>query len=666
MSEAAAVSVADDRPRPHGLRFRALLVGLPLCVAMAFLTVYGDMMVKQVQIGILQLPPPALGGLFLLVLISYVLRKLFHRNVLDSRDLLPVYVMMTITVLMCSRGTIEKLIPPLIHANYAATPENQYMELFGPWLPKWLVAFDPDGLAQQDIAVDYSEGNAKVHWRLWIGPILSWCGLLSFVYLVFLCLSVILRRQWTDSEKLVFPLVTLPLALMDESTSTSFLTNKLTWIGVLIPVVVYSVNGLHANFAVVPEIKLSWTLNQYLTSRPWSGMYTLRLQFAFAAIGFFYFLSSDLLFSLWFFFLFTRLTDVIGTQMNYEITSMPQYPTRLYIGYQVVGAYTVLVIYLLRSGWDQYAPIIRHAFGVGKKPMRDGPDEEMLPYRLAVWGVLLGFLGAIVWCIQAGLDPWLAVVEIGIYIFIVALVLTRGVAEAGLLQTEASFRPVDVVKLVKPQYMLGAKNLTMLAMIDTVLTRDLRGVLLSNYLDDQKMAKELRFRPRSLLVPIGLAMLVAIVFGSYFFLTLSHSEGQVTLYTYPKGNAEGMLKEAATAIQQQIRTPWECLPAAIAGTGICTALVVLRTTVVWWPLHPLGYAVAGSWTMLVFWSSALITWLIKGAILRSGGMRLYRQAMPFFLGLVLGTFLMATAFTLLVFVGEMNNVSILAPSLGFD
>lgn len=665
MSEPVVQSV-DEQPRPHGLRFRALLVGLPLCVAMAFLTVYGDMMVKQIQIGILQLPPPALGGLFLLVVLSFVLRKLLKRSVLDSRDLLPVYVMMTITVLMCSRGTIEKLIPPLIHANYSATVENKYMELFGPWMPDWLVAFNPDGGLQQDIAVDYYEGNAAVQWRFWIGPILSWCGLLSFVYLMFLCLSTILRRQWTDNEKLVFPLVTLPLAILDEQTSASFLRNRLTWIGVLIPVIVYTINGLHANFTVVPEIKLRWDLNQYLTSRPWNGMYSTRIQLAFAAIGFFYFLSSDLLFSLWFFFLLTRLTDVIGTHLNFEIDSMPQYPTRLYIGYQVVGAYVVLVIYLLRSGWDQYGPLLKHAFGRGDKPMRDGPDEEMMPYRVAVWGVLLGLAGAIIWCVQAGVEPWLAILEIGIYVFIVAMVLTRGVAEAGLLQTEASFRPIDVVKMFKPQYMLGAKNLTMMAMLDTMLTRDLRGVLLSNFLDDQKMARELRFRPRSLLLPIGLAMLVALVFGSYFFLTLSHTEGQITLYGYPQTNAEWMLKEAATAMQQQIKTPWEALPSCIVGTCVCTALVILRTTVVWWPLHPLGYAVAGSWTMLVFWSSALVTWIIKGFILRSGGMRLYRQCMPFFLGLVLGTFLMATLFTLIVFVGELNNVTILAPSLGFD
>lgn len=665
MTVAPEPAVTEERPQVHGLRLRSLIIGLPLCVAMAFLTVYGDMMVQQVQIGILQLPPPALGGLFLLVVLSGLLRWLFRRSVLDSRDLLPVYVMMTITVLMCSRGTIEKLVPPLIHANYAATAENKYMELFGPWIPKWLVAYQPDGPLQQDIAVDYYEGNATVAWRFWLGPILSWCGLLSFIYLTFLCLSVILRRQWADSEKLVFPLVTLPLAILDEESGTSFLKNRLTWLGVLIPVFIYTVNGLHANYPVVPEVKLSWNLNQFLTSRPWNGMYSTRFQISFAAIGFFYFLSSDLLFSLWFFALLVRFTDVIGTHLNLQLDTMPQYPTRLYIGYQVVGAYFVLVLYLLRSGWDQYRPILGRAFGRGG-PLRDGPDEEMIPYRWAVWGVLLGLAGAIFWCIQAGLEPWLAIVEIGIYVFVVALVLTRGVAEAGLLQTEASFRPVDVVKLFKPQYMLGARNLTMLSMLDTVLTRDLRGVLLSNFLDDQKMARELRFRPRSLLVPIALAMLIGLVCGCYFFLTLSHSEGQITLYSYPRGNAEGMLKEAATAMQQQLKTPWQALPACLSGTVICAGLVALRTTVVWWPLHPLGYAVAGSWTMLVFWSSALLTWLLKGFILRSGGMRLYRQCMPFFLGLVLGTFLMATAYTLLVFFGQLEHVPILAPSLGFD
>ncbi len=655
-----------DQATPlHGLRFRAVLIGIPIIVALSFVTVYGDMVVQSIQIGILQLPPPALGGLFLLAVISRLVRWAIRKQFLGSQDLFPLYVMMTVTVLMCSRGTIEKLIPPLIHTNYYATAENKYSSLFSDYTPKWLVAFDPKGDDKQEIAKAYHEGNAPVKWRHWLGPILSWTGLLSLIYTSFMCLSIILRRQWADNEKLVFPLVTLPLAVIQEETSTSFLSNRLTWLGVAIPVLFYGINALHANISAVPELTLAWNLNQFLTARPWNGIYYTRLVISFAAIGFFYFLASDLLFSLWFFFVMTRLTDIIGTHLGCEMMAMPLYPTRVYIGYQVMGAYFVLVVYLLRSGWLHYGPVVRNALR-RLDQADDGPNREVLPYRTAFWGLLLSTAGAIAWCYFAGLEIWLAAVEILVYIFVVALVLSRGVAEAGLLQTEASFRPLDVVKLFRPHYSLGSRNITMLSMLDTMLTRDLRGVLLSNFLDDQKMAHELRFRPRSLLVPVLVTVPLALACGCYYFLTISHDMGQIAIYSYPRGNAEWHVQEAATAILQQQRTPVEAVPAALIGTAVCSLLVFLRTTVVWWPLHPLAYAVCGSWTMLVFWFSAFLTWLAKGLILKSGGMKLYRQLMPFFLGLVLGTFLMAFALTMVVFVGRLYGVMIMAPSLGFD
>src|SRR3990172_6981970 len=107
-----------------------------------------------------------------------------------------------------------------------------------------------------------------------------------------------------------------------------------------------------------------------------------RLIISFAGIGFFYFLASDLLLSLWLFYLLTRVTDVIGTQLGYEMVSMPCYPCKLYVGYQVAGAYTVLVLYLARSGWMHFGPVIRSAFGAGRTALRDGPDDEVIPYRL--------------------------------------------------------------------------------------------------------------------------------------------------------------------------------------------------------------------------------------------------------------------------------------------
>ncbi|MBI2299585.1 MAG: hypothetical protein HYU66_11705 [Armatimonadetes bacterium] len=649
-----------------GFRARALLLGVAAVVLLAFVTVYGDMVVQQVQIGILQFAPPALAALFVLVLLNRLVKALLRRQVLGRQDLLPLYVMMTVAVLMCSRGTIEKLIPPLTYVNYYATPENKYMELFGPYLPDWLVVFDPQGDLKQGIANAYHQGNATVPWRHWLGPILSWTGLLTLVYVTFFCLSVVLRRQWADHEKLVFPLTALPLTLIGDDTAAPFLRNRLTWIGVAIPSAIYLLNGLHANIPAIPQITLRWQLNQFLTTRPWNGIYYTPVQISFGAVGFFYFLSSDLLLSLWVFFVLTRVTDVIGTQLGFEMTAMNQYPCRLYHGYQMAGAYTVLVLYLLYTGARHLGPVFHSALRRRPDLPDDGPDEEVLPYRVALWGCVLGFIGAVVWCCCAGLTVWLAVVELGVYLFVVALVLSRGVAEAGMLQTETSFRPLDLVRLFRDHWTLGPRNITILSLLDTVLTRDLRGVLLSNFLDSQKMAKELRFRPRSLILPTWLAIFTALVAGCWVFLQLNYTYGNITLYGYPRDNAQIQTIEAANALQQHLRTPVAALPSYLAGLAICGILVALRTTQVWWPLHPLGYAVSASWTLIVFWFSAFVTWGVKGFLLKSGGMKTYRRAMPLFLGLILGTFITATFWTVLALVGKVYHFTILAPSLGFD
>jgi hypothetical protein len=75
------------------------------------------------------------------------------------------------------------------------------------------------------------------------------------------------------------------------------------------------------------------------------------------------------------------------------------------------------------------------------------------------------------------------------------------------------------------------------------------------------------------------------------------------------------------------------------GFLMTTALILLRSYFVWWPLHPVGYAIANTNTMTSTWLPFFIAWLTKLLILRYGGARLYRQSVPFFLGLIAGDLL---------------------------
>ena len=56
---------------------------------------------------------------------------------------------------------------------------------------------------------------------------------------------------------------------------------------------------------------------------------------------------------------------------------MPLYPTRLYIGYQVAGAYMVLVASFIYMGFPHFRQVFRRAFTATQADDR----EELLPYR---------------------------------------------------------------------------------------------------------------------------------------------------------------------------------------------------------------------------------------------------------------------------------------------
>ena len=61
-----------------------------------------------------------------------------------------------------------------------------------------------------------------------------------------------------------------------------------------------------------------------------------------------------------------------------------------------------------------------------------------------------------------------------------------------------------------------------------------------------------------------------------------------------------------------------------------------RARLVWWPLHPLGFAISTFFIMTYLWFSVMIAWAIKSVVLKYGGPSLYRTTRPFFLGLILG------------------------------
>ncbi len=85
------------------------------------------------------------------------------------------------------------------------------------------------------------------------------------------------------------------------------------------------------------------------------------------------------------------------------------------------------------------------------------------------------------------------------------------------------------------------------------------------------------------------------------------------------------------------------------------ALMTARRRFAWWPLHPIGLIVMGTWLMERVWFSFFLAWLIKGLLIKYGGFRLYTNAIPFFLGLILGQFAIAGLWVAVDFLTGMTD-----------
>lgn len=616
------------------IRARAYLVGLPLLLAVCVLSVYADMAAKVIQVGVMQLAPPAIGVLLLLALVNRV-----GKGFLSGAEMAIIYAMSLVGVLVSTRGVIEKLIPSLTYLPYFASRGNKLNETLTQYLPDWAMPFVPSatpGAPSPEMAA-YWEGNGgAVPWSAWIGPLCAWFGLIACVLWVFLCLATILRWQWMDNEQLRFPLTILPLAIIeDKIEGQPFFANRAMWMGFALVFGVFLLNGLNANYPDWPKLELSYNFSNLLTERPWNMAQSSPIFISFAAIGFAFFLPADLLFSLWFFFLLTRVQDVAIVQTGGLPTGIGTHGTNVFQGYQAAGAYLAFIAVQLRMAWPYFAGVFRSALGRGEFDDRD----ELMSYRVAVWGLLAGFVGIIAWLSVAGMSPVLAFFQMGLFLFFIAIVMTRAVCEVGLLGTETSFLPSHLINLVTPLPGYGASSLTMLGMTDAVFTRDLRGTLLSTFLDTQKIGKVLGMRPRQFFGPLVMACVLSFVVAASFFLWLSYSQGSLALYDYPKWNAANLLGRAAAAVNGSApaagATEWSGLALGIA---VMSLLMWMRAQFAWWPLHPLGFALAPAGTMNVYWFPFFVAWLLKTNVMRFGGVETYRKVAPFMLGMVLGEF----------------------------
>lgn len=618
----------------NGFTPRAFIVGLAGVVFLSIATPYCDFVLQTTWLGGYFLPIGTLIIFFILTIGINVLLKMMKLG-LNSSELLLIYCMMLFGAGIPSFGLMAHLVPIISASFYYATPENKWETLFHQYIPEGMVP-------QNKEAIRYLyEGlprGMKIPWGSWIQPFFYWSVVVIGIYLAVFCLVVILRKQWVENEKLVFPLVQLPIEMAGEVNNGEilppFFKNKVMWFFFLVPAIIYSLKGLHFYFPMVPDIKTIIWLK--FTEKPWTGIYCPLICLFFSVIGFMYLLPTNIVFSLWFFYLFYQAQQVIGTALGFRMPMMPNFMARSFTAYQMAGATLIFAVYALWKMKRPLADIFRKAF-------KNDPDvddsNEPSTYRFALIGLFLGIFIVSFWGKMSGASFWLTFL-ITILSLLIFIATTRLVAEGGMFFQQAQFRPLDLIIPFTGTGVIAPATITTIAFFESVFMRDIRGTLMPFLMDGYKISDSMKIKRRQVTLAMFFSIAVAMVVSYVSVLAFMYKYGGVNLRQWlcsglPASGTAGRIA-ALLNVPQPPNTAnvlWMFI-----GGGVTVFLVWMSRTFLWWPFHPIGYVMGVSWPMLQFWFPILIAWVIKVFVLRFGGIKIYRKLLPGFLGLVLGEF----------------------------
>jgi hypothetical protein len=369
---------------------------------------------------------------------------------------------------------------------------------------------------------------------------------------------------------------------------------------------------------------------------PWNALRPLSMEFRPELIGLGYVVATDVSFSVWAFYLLLRVEALVATLYGFPPGEMP-YPQE-----QGMGAYLALgAIFLFAAGRRVLA-------GLRRAEARRGRGAAGRGEQWAALGAVAGFVAIVGFCRLAGMALWAAALYIGI-VLIVAIVYARIRGEVGapLLWLFPFYMPKNVMLYTlgsTPFANSGAATLPIFALL-TFLARGYFPTMIGYQLEGMELSRRGGVSRRGMAAIIVLALLAGFAFGWYFHLAPYYRYGA----QYLRGGIWGseMAVQEYTWAANYLSTPRIPDPgrtwATAGGGALAVVLLLLRQRWVGFPFHPLGYAMTCSYGSLI-WFPFFLVWVCKSLVLRYGGMRLYRETVPAFLGFALGHYAVAGAF----------------------
>ena len=233
----------------------------------------------------------------------------------------------------------------------------------------------------------------------------------------------LLRQRWLETERLGFPLLEVPRALI----AGELFGQRLFWWGALVPSVLLGINGWHHYTPSVPEIATSLNMAHFLLDDPWKAMVPFESPFHFEfvplLVGAAFLAPVEVSFSTWFFYLLTRVQLLVAHflgRLEYRSDFIPghgspwlDWPSHFpFFMTQARGGLLFLGLFSLWSARRALAAAIAWR-------------------SRATWGLVAGLLLLWAWTTALGVPPLMGIAAL-LLVLLLALTFARLRIDGGL------------------------------------------------------------------------------------------------------------------------------------------------------------------------------------------------------------------------------------------
>lgn len=408
------------------LTLRALVVGLLIVVTVSIAAPYSYFVLKSSKLASDYLPIGVVFPFVIVIVFNSLLKRMHPPSALRPSELIIAFIMGLVATTICSLGFSSYLIGIIATPFYFASPENRWESYIHPYIPDWIVV-DKANPAIRWFWEGLPEGE-KIPWGVWAVPIFWWLIFAAVLYFVCLCIVVILRKHWVEKERLIFPLMEVPVEMVKESSPRSvppaFMQGKLFWIGFIIPLFIALWNIIGYFSPLFPTIPLR---NSIGIARDFPD---IRLYIFFPLIGFAYLINLDVSFSVWFFFLLGVIQIGIYNRIGFSAGKADVYcSAHPAMGWQGFGALIFMVLWGLWMTRNHFKDVFKKAF---TRSRQIDDSNELLSYRTAVLGLIFGLMFIAAWLMKSGMSLKVLVFFLPAT-FILFIGVTRIVIEGGLV-----------------------------------------------------------------------------------------------------------------------------------------------------------------------------------------------------------------------------------------